>query len=57
VNFASGLNLYYGVQNLASLPQQWLIAKERAKVKPRVSTPVAVAPKQGGPPKDRGRRA
>jgi YidC/Oxa1 family membrane protein insertase len=55
INFASGLNLYYGVQNLASLPQQWLIAKERAKMKPRVSgTPVAVAPKGGGPPKDRG---
>lgn len=55
INFASGLNLYYGVQNLASLPQQWLIAKERAKMKPRVSgTPaVAVAPKGGGPPKDR----
>jgi YidC/Oxa1 family membrane protein insertase len=53
INFASGLNLYYGVQNLASLPQQWLIAKERAKMKPRVSgTPVAVAPKGGGPPRD-----
>lgn len=55
INFASGLNLYYGVQNLASLPQQWLIAKERSKMKPRVSGPpaVAVAPKGGGPPKDR----
>jgi YidC/Oxa1 family membrane protein insertase len=30
-NFASGLNLYYAVQNLAALPQQWLIANERAK--------------------------
>jgi YidC/Oxa1 family membrane protein insertase len=30
-NFASGLNLYYTVQNLAALPQQWLIANERAK--------------------------
>jgi YidC/Oxa1 family membrane protein insertase len=31
LNFASGLNLYYAVQNLASIPQQWLIAKERMK--------------------------
>jgi YidC/Oxa1 family membrane protein insertase len=33
INFASGLNLYYTVQNLAALPQQWLIANERAKKK------------------------
>lgn len=31
INFASGLNLYYTVQNLAALPQQWLIANEKAK--------------------------
>ena len=31
INFASGLNLYYTIQNLAALPQQWLIANERAK--------------------------
>lgn len=43
LNFASGLNLYYAVQNLAALPQQWLIANERAK------TPVtAVAAAPGG---------
>lgn len=30
-NWASGLNLYYAVQNIAALPQQWLIANERAK--------------------------
>jgi YidC/Oxa1 family membrane protein insertase len=30
-NFAAGLNLYYAAQNLAALPQQWLIANERAK--------------------------
>ncbi len=29
VNFASGLNLYYAVSNLVSLPQQWLINKSR----------------------------
>lgn len=33
-NLAAGLNLYYAVQNLASLPQQWLIAKERARTTP-----------------------
>ena len=31
LNFASGLTLYYFVQNLAALPQQWLIASERSK--------------------------
>ena len=30
-SMASGLNLYYFIQNLASLPQQWLIARERSK--------------------------
>jgi YidC/Oxa1 family membrane protein insertase len=30
-NFAAGLNLYYAAQNIAALPQQWLIANERAK--------------------------
>ncbi|MEO6209281.1 MAG: YidC/Oxa1 family insertase periplasmic-domain containing protein [Gemmatimonadaceae bacterium] len=29
---AAGLNLYYAVQNVATLPQQWLIARERAKL-------------------------
>jgi YidC/Oxa1 family membrane protein insertase len=35
-NMASGLNLYYFVQNLASLPQQWLISRERTKAQPPV---------------------
>lgn len=30
-NMASGLNLYWAAQNIASLPQQWLIARERAR--------------------------
>ena len=34
LNFASGLNLYYAVQNLVSIPQQWYLAKERLKAKP-----------------------
>lgn len=31
--FASGLNLYYATSNVATLPQQWLIAKERKKAR------------------------
>jgi YidC/Oxa1 family membrane protein insertase len=30
-NFSSGLNLYYAVSNIASIPQQWLVARERMK--------------------------
>ena len=30
-NMASGLNLYYTAQNIAALPQQWLLARERAR--------------------------
>lgn len=38
LNFASGLNLYYTVQNLAALPQQWLISNERGKNAAPVAT-------------------
>jgi YidC/Oxa1 family membrane protein insertase len=38
LNFASGLNLYYAVQNLAALPQQWMLSRERAKQPPVVAT-------------------
>jgi YidC/Oxa1 family membrane protein insertase len=38
-NFASGLNLYYAVQNIAALPQQWLLARERTSAKPTTSPP------------------
>lgn len=38
INFASGLNLYYTVQNLAALPQQWLISNERAKAAKATTT-------------------
>ena len=34
LNMASGLNLYYTAQNIAALPQQWLLAKERARARP-----------------------
>jgi len=32
-NFASGLNLYYATANLATIPQQYWISKEREKLK------------------------
>ena len=31
LNFASGLNLYYAAQNIAALPQQWVLTRERAR--------------------------
>jgi YidC/Oxa1 family membrane protein insertase len=34
LNLASGLNLYYTAQNIAALPQQWFLARERAKIRP-----------------------
>ncbi len=37
LSFPSGVNLYYTVQNIASIPQQWLIAKERLKAQPVAS--------------------
>lgn len=32
-NMASGLNVYYTAQNIAALPQQWLLARERLKAR------------------------
>ena len=43
--FASGLNLYYTIQNLASIPQQWLVVKERMKNAPAAA--VATVKKKG----------
>ena len=40
LNFASGLNLYYFVQNLVSIPQQWYLAKERLKAQAALPPPV-----------------
>ncbi len=31
LKFAAGLNLYYAVSNIASLPQQWMLAQERLR--------------------------
>jgi YidC/Oxa1 family membrane protein insertase len=44
LNFASGLNLYYAVQNIAALPQQWFLSRERMKAAP---APAAPAPLRG----------
>jgi YidC/Oxa1 family membrane protein insertase len=43
LNVAGGLNLYYLVQNLVAIPQQWLLARERGKA----GTPAPVV--QGKP--------
>jgi len=40
LNFASGLNLYYFVQNVVSVPQQWYLAKERMKARAALPPPV-----------------
>ena len=48
LNFASGLNLYYAVQNVAALPQQWMLTRERMKAAPPAPAPA---------PPLRGRRA
>ena len=50
-SFASGLNLYYTVQNLVSIPQQWLLAQERLKMNPP-KKPAEAEP----PPRRPGRR-
>ena len=44
--FASGLNLYYTVQNLASIPQQWLMVKERMKMQGKAMPVLAVRKKK-----------
>ena len=51
--FPSGLNLYYTVSNVASIPQQWLLARERQKRAARQIVEIKTAPeampdRQGG---------
>jgi YidC/Oxa1 family membrane protein insertase len=48
LNFAAGLNLYYSVQNLASIPQQWWIAKGRMKEAPPAPPPAPRPRIKGG---------
>ena len=45
---ASGLHVYYTVQNLAAIPQQWLLARERAKAAPP-SQPIVEGPVRPSP--------
>ncbi|HYC51327.1 MAG TPA: membrane protein insertase YidC [Gemmatimonadaceae bacterium] len=52
-NFASGLNLYYAVQNVAALPQQWLLSRERVKTA-APTKPTAVAAKRTSLPGKKG---
>jgi YidC/Oxa1 family membrane protein insertase len=41
LNFASGLNLYYSAQNIASFPQQLQLTKERKKMQASKSVGLA----------------
>ena len=54
LNFASGLNLYYAVSNIASIPQQWLLARERQRRTARAI--VEVKTKKPEPKAKRARR-
>ena len=53
LNFASGLNLYYTVSNLSSIPQQWMLARERQKRTARAIVEV----KTKTPPEAKAKRA
>lgn len=53
LNFAAGLNLYWFVQNVAALPQQWMIANERAKAAAPATPAAAPVPAGGGDRKKR----
>src|SRR5437867_5372174 len=50
LNFASGLNLYYAVSNIASIPQQWMLAKERQKRAARTIVEVKTRGPEGSAP-------
>jgi YidC/Oxa1 family membrane protein insertase len=52
-NFASGLNLYYAVQNVAALPQQWLLSRERSAQAKSAPTPAPTSSPQKASPKRR----
>ena len=50
---ASGLNLYYSISNLASIPQQWLLAQERLRRNPPVPVPPPAPAKKARRPAGR----
>jgi YidC/Oxa1 family membrane protein insertase len=51
LNFASGLNLYYAVSNIASIPQQLLLARERQKRTAKAIVEVKTRSPEAKPPK------
>lgn len=51
LRFSAGLNLYYAVSNIASVPQQWMIAQERLRRKAKRAS--APPPDSGGKPRKR----
>jgi YidC/Oxa1 family membrane protein insertase len=50
LNFASGLNLYYAVSNIASIPQQWMLSRERARRTARAIVDVQTKRPPDAPP-------
>jgi len=48
MNFPSGLNLYYAIQNVAAMPQQWLLSRERAKGSTATAPATRPTPATGG---------
>lgn len=55
-SLAGGLNLYYAVQNVAAVPQQWLIARERQKHRPPGTVPPPAAPSATPSPRPKRKR-
>ncbi|HEX7241827.1 MAG TPA: membrane protein insertase YidC [Longimicrobiaceae bacterium] len=53
-NFASGLNLYYTASNLAGIPQQILIARERRRAQDELNAKKAAEEKAAAPPRKPG---
>jgi YidC/Oxa1 family membrane protein insertase len=50
LKFASGLNLYYTVMNIASLPQQWMLSRERIRRNPPAPKPAPKPAAVAAPP-------
>jgi membrane protein insertase Oxa1/YidC/SpoIIIJ len=48
LKFASGLNLYYTVMNFASLPQQWMLSRERLRRQIPAAPALALPKKKPG---------
>jgi len=56
LKFAAGLNLYYAVSNLASIPQQWMLARERQKRAARAIVDVKTRSPDSTPKSARAKR-